>query len=132
MNLAWLAVPLTFVSGLAVGYSTRRGSSNETVSADAYSDTVLLFCVAAIVEAAAEPAWLYAQANGLIPTRVTAEGGALLLRALATGLLVLREMEAATERPWRLAGRSSPMPPLIYSCFAYCSIGGRAVKYSAR
>ena len=91
VNLAWLAVPLTFVSGFAVGYSTRRGSSsNETVSADAYSDTVMLFCVAAIVEAAAEPAWLYAQANGLIPTRVTAEGGALLLRALATGLLVLR------------------------------------------
>ena len=89
VNLAWLAVP-PFVSGLAVGYSTRRGSSNETVSADAYSDTVMLFCVAAIVEAAAEPAWLYAQANGLIPTRVTAEGGALLLRALATGLLVLR------------------------------------------
>ena len=39
-----------------------------------YSHAVWLICLAGVLEAAAEPAWLYAQANDLIGRRVLAEG----------------------------------------------------------
>ena len=51
---------------------------------------VRAICAAGVLEAAAEPAWLYAQTNGLIARRVVAEGVALVLKALATAYWALR------------------------------------------
>ena len=97
VNLAWCAVPLTILGGLVVGVSSTRGGSAVDSSAGdvplmpphEYAATVWMFCIAAVLEACAEPAWLYAQANDLIPRRVLAEGAALLLKAAATAWLVL-------------------------------------------
>lgn len=90
-NLVWLAVPLTALSALVVGWSTSwsAAATAELLPPADYMRTVSLFCVAAVLEACAEPAWLYAQSNALIPTRAAAEGGALLLKAAATAYFVL-------------------------------------------
>ena len=92
VNLSWLSVPLTLLCACAVGFSSARrglGDADALITHAEYARTLWLFCAAAVVEACAEPAWLYAQANGLIPTRVVAEGCALLLKAAATAYLVL-------------------------------------------
>ena len=119
-NLVWLSVPLTALCAAAVGLSTAHrglGSSeaDAPVSADEYAVTVWLFCFAAVLEACTEPPWLYAQANALIPTRVAAEGGALLLKAFATGYLVMAAGGAAG------AARAFGMAQLLYSA-AYLAL----------
>ena len=99
VNLAWLAAPLTAISGLAVGLSWAHAQSGETggdaplVAPREHAITVWMICAAAVLEACAEPAWLVAQANGLIPRRVAAEGVALLIKAGVTAWLVLKWRE---------------------------------------
>ena len=76
MSLAWLAVPLTAAFAVACGgYAISRGGPDElsdVMMPAEYARMVVAVCVAAVVEAAAEPGWLYAQANGLIGRRVVA------------------------------------------------------------
>ena len=89
MNLAWLAVPIAFVAALLVGgYAGRRDSTDSSeaslVPNDEYMHAVWTVCAAGVLEAAAEPGWVYAQANDLIGRRVIAEGVAVVVRAVAT------------------------------------------------
>ena len=93
VNLAWAAVPLTALSGAAVAATSARvlGDAEGLVSAAELRWAVWTVCAAAVLEAAAEPLWLYAQANeGLLSRRVIAEGAALALKAALTAWLALR------------------------------------------
>ena len=102
VNLAWVSVPLTAVcAGLVGAYTAYRADPSRAqhdsaaiVNPAEYSFTVWVVCLAAVIEAAAEPAWLYAQANDLIPKRAVAEGVALVLKAVATALLAIVYREA--------------------------------------
>ena len=93
MNLAWLSVPITAAVAVACAYYViTRGRPEELaqlVTPAEYAVTIMAVCAAAVVEAIADPGWLYAQANDLIGRRVLAEGSALVLKAAATAWLAL-------------------------------------------
>lgn len=93
MNLAWLSVPITAAVAVACAYYViARGRTEELaqlVTPAEYAVTIMAVCAAAVVEAVADPGWLYAQANDLIGRRVLAEGSALVLKAAATAWLAL-------------------------------------------
>ena len=83
--MTWLSVPTTaLVAALAGVYfadTSRSGGVQEIVGPDEWAWAVWAVCAAAVVEACAEPGWLYAQANMHLPERIIAEGGALTVRA---------------------------------------------------
>ena len=116
INVTWLSVPTTaLVAALAGVYfadTSRSGGVQEIVGPDEWAWAVWAVCAAAVVEACAEPGWLYAQANMHLPERIIAEGGALTVRAGATVWLALHlrqgaqlqgalHLVAATGRPQR-------------------------------
>tara|TARA_B100000513_G_scaffold182121_1_gene101463 strand:+ start:586 stop:2370 length:1785 start_codon:yes stop_codon:yes gene_type:complete len=93
MNLAWLTLPITVIAAAAVAAVAQLQQESEgrrdMMAASDYSTCVWLICVAALIEACAEPAWVYAQANWLLSQRVLAEGAALFLKAAITAYLAL-------------------------------------------
>ena len=88
INVAWFSVPTTaLVAALAGIYfadMSRSSGVQEIMGPDEWAWAVWAVCAAAVVEACAEPGWLYAQANMHLPERIIAEGGALTMRAGAT------------------------------------------------
>jgi len=99
MNVAWLSVPAAAaVAGLLVAAAGRgHGTDSEWAALMGQSEarvTLAIVVVAAVAEAAAEPGWVYAQANLLLPQRALAEGAALVAKAAATAHLVFRAVSA--------------------------------------
>lgn len=99
INLAWLCVPITFLSATFVGGSAAHGSGGADLAGlmtpRERAGAVWMVCAAAVVEACAEPGWLYAQANQKIPTRAIAEGVALVVKVAATYYLTLVQERGA-------------------------------------
>ena len=106
-NLAWLSVPLAAIAALVAGlYFAREASAAALVPAAEYAEAVWAICAAAVLEACADPGWLYAQTNGLIGRRVFAEGGALAVKTAATAYLALH---------LRLGARAFGYAQLLYA-----------------
>ncbi|KAL1520703.1 hypothetical protein AB1Y20_022272 [Prymnesium parvum] len=99
VNLAWMSVPITLFTALALGWYSTTHTHEEDASAlvprDERSLAVWMVCSAAVVEACAEPGWVYAQQNMRTPMRVAAEGSALVVRVLATYFLTLVRQHGA-------------------------------------
>ena len=90
INLVWLSVPITLLTAVCLGISARHGDGTEDLmSPRERAAAVWMVCAAAVVEACAEPGWLYAQTNLRIPTRVAAEGGALVFKVVVTYYLTM-------------------------------------------
>lgn len=111
INVAWLSVPTTALvaalTGIYFADMSRSSGVQEIIGADEWAWTVWAVCAAAVVEACAEPGWLYAQANMHLPERIIAEGGALTLRAGATVWLALHVRQGA---------RAFGAAQLVYAC----------------
>ena len=111
INMAWFSVPTTaLVAALAGIYfadMSRSSGVQEIIGPDEWAWAVWAVCAAAVVEACAEPGWLYAQANMHLPERIIAEGGALTMRAGATVWLALHLRQGA---------RAFGAAQLVYAC----------------
>lgn len=111
VNLAWLSVPVTasvaLVAGVYFADSAHSGGAHELVGEDDYAWAVWAMCSAAVIEACAEPAWLYAQSNMHLPERIVAEGAALGVRAAVTAWLALHLRQGA---------RAFGTAQLLYAC----------------
>jgi oligosaccharide translocation protein RFT1 len=114
MNVAWLSVPAAaLVAGLLVAAAACTGAQGEWEALMGRSEaraTLLVSALAAVVEAACEPGWVYAQANLLLSQRALAEGAALVAKALTACALVLRAVSAghAMDSGHAVNGGSSP------------------------
>jgi oligosaccharide translocation protein RFT1 len=119
MNVAWLSVPVAAsVAGLLVAAAAAAisGADSEWEALMGRSEaraTLLIAALAAAIEAACEPGWVYAQANLLLPQRALAEGAALVAKALTACALILRAVNAghAVKTDGALNGGSSPGHP---------------------
>lgn len=116
MNVAWLSVPVAAsVAGFLVAAAACSGANGEWEALMGSSEaraTLLVAALAAVVEAACEPGWVYAQANLLLPQRALAEGAALVAKALTACALVLRAVSVhAMESDRAVNNGSNPGSP---------------------
>ena len=117
VNLAWLSVPVSLLSAAVVSHyaiSHSGASEDDMVEPSEYASVILLMCAAAVIEAAADPGWVYAQSNDLIGRRVVAEGVALVVKAIATAWLALHLTMGA-----RAFGYAQLLYSAVYSALVY-------------
>nr|DBA18761.1 TPA: hypothetical protein GDO54_016972 [Pyxicephalus adspersus] len=90
INLTWLAVPLGIGWSLILGWVWLRVlEAPDPEIIPHYGTGVLAFGVSAVVELAAEPFWVLAQAHLFVRLKVVAESLAIILRCSVTVILVL-------------------------------------------
>lgn len=125
MNLAWLSVPLTGLAAGAAGLYSAREPANTgpaaLMSAAERTAAVWMVCAAAVIEAFAEPGWVYAQVNGRIPVRAAADGAALTLKVCVTYWLALVRRQGALA-----FGAAQLVYAIAYVVLLYASLGRSA------
>ena len=104
MNVAWLSAPAAVLAALLMAATAAAtgvsGEWDELMGAAEARAALVVAGAAAIIEAASEPGWVYAQANELLPQRALAEAAALVAKAAVTAALVLLALRsAASARP---------------------------------
>ncbi|EOD34370.1 hypothetical protein EMIHUDRAFT_202131 [Emiliania huxleyi CCMP1516] len=104
MNVAWLSAPAAVLAALLMAATAAAtgvsGEWDELMGAAEARAALIVAGAAAIIEAASEPGWVYAQANELLPQRALAEAAALVAKAAVTAALVLLALRsAASARP---------------------------------
>ncbi|KAL3918808.1 MAG: hypothetical protein SGPRY_005870 [Prymnesium sp.] len=123
INLAWLSVPATIISSLGIAlYFTPHPEENDPLSniipRSERIAAVGIVSLAAVVEACAEPAWIFAQQNLRTPLRALAEASALLARAIMTILLTLSLQMGAIGFGAAQLGYAAVYAVLLYAMLA--------------
>lgn len=86
VNVAWLSTAVSWAIALAVIASTLLSASTDGAEGDEalkdYPVVMAMYCLAAMVEAAAEPMYLLAHCSVLVSWQVSAQAAAFLVRGL--------------------------------------------------
>lgn len=84
VNVAWLSTALSWLVALGiilVGASTAGSSDSKDDGLQDYALVLTMYCVAAMVEALAEPMYVLAHCSVLVSWQVSAQGAGFLVRA---------------------------------------------------
>ena len=103
VNIAYLAVSLGFVIGLASESWYFRAADSEVIRSPLFSQSFLVYAVATLVELLSEPAFIVIQQRGLFKARARAETSAAIARccfAIGTAFTATRSEKKPSVLPF--------------------------------